>query len=412
MTRWLAKFAAIIFVAAILSAIFPFASRAQVGCIPNPNDTPPQWVAGCPITAAGLNHAFGTLGSGVTIVTTNAALQALTVSAGTAVARTGYYADSDGPITYYKTSATACTLNSGAGDGFSQVQITAGGCANIVPQKNGYDARQGGYNTSQNGTVNHNAVQAVIAYASGATETHNVQIPVAGSIDAYVNVPPGMTLSCGGDTQPLTRDTVGPLFKWTDSLANNVALGQVWFANVYNCKIDNGQLAGPGFLFFNTEHWHVYNSSSQNSAPGATVVISGVSAGVATVSSIVRGTIALNQSFICDGCQATTGPTSTGTAVGSNILTFAATPNGVAIGDYVVDTTTSQPIVNAFVTGVTSTTVTLSSNVQTPGVNSGDTIKFSKNYYPTISAQLTGPTGGAGTYQLVFPGSGSPASIN
>jgi hypothetical protein len=34
-------------------------AQAQTGCVPNPNNTPPPFVDGCPLTAAGLNSAIG-----------------------------------------------------------------------------------------------------------------------------------------------------------------------------------------------------------------------------------------------------------------------------------------------------------------------------------------------------------------
>lgn len=78
-------------------------------------------------------YIVGLLGGKLSHVANNAALAALPVSTGR-VRRDGFAAASDGGAADYTTTATACTLNNGAGNGGSQIGLTGAtyiGCAII-----------------------------------------------------------------------------------------------------------------------------------------------------------------------------------------------------------------------------------------------------------------------------------------
>lgn len=61
-------------------------------------------------------------------VTTNAALKALSTAAASSVTRIGFYTQGDVPPVHYSASASACSLNGGAGDNGSQVQSSDSKC--------------------------------------------------------------------------------------------------------------------------------------------------------------------------------------------------------------------------------------------------------------------------------------------
>lgn len=74
---------------------------------------------------------------------------------------------------------------------------------------------------------------------------------------------------------------------------------------------------------------------------------------------------------------APTGTTNGATSTSSAVLNFASVPAGIITGMLVQDTTHPTAIINTLtVVSQTSTTVTLSGNVVSPGVSSGDTIIF------------------------------------
>jgi hypothetical protein len=74
---------------------------------------------------------------------------------------------------------------------------------------------------------------------------------------------------------------------------------------------------------------------------------------------------------------APTGTTNGATSTSSAVLNFASVPAGIITGMLAQDTTHPTAIINTLtVVSQTSTTVTLSGNVSSPGVSSGDTIIF------------------------------------
>lgn len=73
----------------------------------------------------------------------------------------------------------------------------------------------------------------------------------------------------------------------------------------------------------------------------------------------------------------TTSTTSAASAIGNNVLTFASVPAGAVVGGLITDTTASAAIpAGTYIQSKTGTTVTLSANIVSPGVASGDTITF------------------------------------
>jgi hypothetical protein len=275
--------------------------------------------------------------------------------------------------------------------------------ANTAVQPVGVDTRDFGFAAAGSGSVNKAALQAAIDAAwKRDTPGGVVRLPIAATIDAPVYVPPGIKIVCGGSGAPLTRGSVGPLFVTTDQPGRTSAGGAIVNGvKLEDCAIDNNQLAGTGFALHNAQGWQFVNTSFRNVKPGAAFTISGISAGVMSVTAVNRGTIAIGDMVMCAGCGAVTGTTSAATAAGGTILHFAAVPAGVAVGNVTSDTTngnipTSTP---SYVTEVTATTVTLSQKATGAGVGSGDRVSFTGNTYQTVAAFGTG-TGGAGSYKL------------
>lgn len=107
---------------------------AQVGCVPNPNNSGPPFVNGCPITAAGLNVLANAVGIGLPQVSSNSGLTSLSGSF-SSVVRLGFTSAGDSPQVTYTLQNSPCSLGSGAGDGGSQVPVAGGGkcwIANLV----------------------------------------------------------------------------------------------------------------------------------------------------------------------------------------------------------------------------------------------------------------------------------------
>jgi len=91
---------------------------------------------------------------------------------------------------------------------------------------------------------------------------------------------------------------------------------------------------------------------------------------------------------------AVTAATSAATAVNGTVLTFTTVPAGVAVGGSVTDTTATAAIpAGTYVVSKTGTTVTLSANIITPGVGSGDSIKFGPSASVANAATFTGDLG-------------------
>lgn len=87
----------------------------------------------CPTAAPGdrSNKCASTafVGAGFTSsAANNAALAALSLPVGSSVTRLGFAIPGDGPPVTYTLSGSPCSINSGAGDGFSQVGATHAGC--------------------------------------------------------------------------------------------------------------------------------------------------------------------------------------------------------------------------------------------------------------------------------------------
>lgn len=140
---------------------------AQVGCVPNPNNSGPPFVNGCPITAAGLNVLANAVGIGLPQVATNAALTALTGSFNS-VTRLGFTSAGDSPQVMYALQNSPCSLNSGAGDNGSQVP-TAGGGKCWIANLNGIEVTPMIWGAAGNGTTDDTVpVQAAINAAQTA----------------------------------------------------------------------------------------------------------------------------------------------------------------------------------------------------------------------------------------------------
>ncbi len=82
------------------------------------------------ISPAGISQVGVT---GLPSVTTNAGLAATPSTFAPQVVRAGFYAAGDSQAIVYTSSATPCSLNSGAGDGGSQIPTSDNGCWNWIP---------------------------------------------------------------------------------------------------------------------------------------------------------------------------------------------------------------------------------------------------------------------------------------
>lgn len=136
---------------------------AQVGCVPNPNAAGPPFTNGCPIPASGLNMLANAVGVGLPQVSTTSALQAMSASAFTKVARLGFNTQGDTPALMYSLSNSPCSLNGGAGDNGWQVQVSGGGKCWIATFPNyGVEVGWWGASPSANGSTNSTAINAAI----------------------------------------------------------------------------------------------------------------------------------------------------------------------------------------------------------------------------------------------------------
>jgi hypothetical protein len=106
-----------------------------------------------------------------------AALRALDpLAPGAVVYRAGYYAPGDGGGAFYTFSTSACSLNSGAGDGGSQVEARGGGCWLLSPSA-GADPRAWGAQCGARADATA-AYQAAVDYASTAAGSVFVTCPL------------------------------------------------------------------------------------------------------------------------------------------------------------------------------------------------------------------------------------------
>lgn len=116
----------------VTAALCALASGAAAGPIPSyPAATTPLTGAEQLICAQGGVTKIcltGQAGGGGPPAANNAALQALAHNAAMSVVRQGFAAAGDSPPLTYTPSASACSLNSGAGDGGSQVPTSDSGC--------------------------------------------------------------------------------------------------------------------------------------------------------------------------------------------------------------------------------------------------------------------------------------------
>jgi len=101
-------------------------------------------------------------------VNTNAALSALDRTSFSAVVRDGYLAPGDAPALTYHPSASACSVNAGAGDGGSQVPTSDGGCWLAAWPASGLDVRE--FGARCDGTTDDSrSFQAALNAAASAT---------------------------------------------------------------------------------------------------------------------------------------------------------------------------------------------------------------------------------------------------
>jgi len=142
----------------------------------------------------------------IAVVPTDASLKALPLtgfSAGTVVQDTGYHVDGDMPSVEYTLQTSACSLNSGAGDGGSQVASNTPNNCWILSKSKIWDVRNFGAYCNYNvfngtGTVDTTAIQSAI----NAAQT----VPLAGNgtPNMQLHLPP----SCLTGPLTLTRPIV------------------------------------------------------------------------------------------------------------------------------------------------------------------------------------------------------------
>lgn len=109
--------------------VSPTQSYKLVFALPTDTDPPTS-----PIWTLDNIPPNGGIGGVTALANNNTALSALPHTIAAAVTRLGFAAAGDGPALVYLPSASPCSLNSGAGDGGSQVPTSDGGCwlANFV----------------------------------------------------------------------------------------------------------------------------------------------------------------------------------------------------------------------------------------------------------------------------------------
>jgi len=119
-------------------------------------------------------------------VPSTATLEALSASVGEVVSKTGYTTAGDMPPAAYIYASAACTLNSGSGDGGSQIPANAGGCWNILPGQK-YDPRQWGAVTGSTGTADQSApINAWLTYLGSLGGTGQGQVTADFGGETYV----------------------------------------------------------------------------------------------------------------------------------------------------------------------------------------------------------------------------------
>jgi hypothetical protein len=145
----------------------------------------------------------GTFNNGLPVseVQTDAALKAFPVTglaAGYAVRDVGYYAAGDMPAVLYTLQNSACSLNSGAGDGGSQIASNTSGHCWLLNTQTEYDARVWGIKPDYN-AGNHTGTDntTALSYAISA-----MQSTTAEQTGAQLILPPGLILT---GPQTITR---------------------------------------------------------------------------------------------------------------------------------------------------------------------------------------------------------------
>jgi hypothetical protein len=141
-----------------------------------------------------------------TRVASAAALSALPATVGGSAVRLGYATAGDAPALLYNLSGSACAVNSGAGDGGSQIPASGGGCW-LASFPGSADVREWG---AAPGAQSDSALNAAIAYAC-ATHTP-LTLPYPGNnpylINSSIQIGNGnaTTLStCNGVSLTITR---------------------------------------------------------------------------------------------------------------------------------------------------------------------------------------------------------------
>lgn len=127
--------------------------------------------------------------SGLPTVAGNAQLQAEPSSFGALVVREAFQSGYSGPVVFYQPSLNPCTLNSGAGDGGSQVLTSDGRCWLAILDPGRLDIRIWGAIGSADSTA---AINAAQAYARTLGGSGKVYIPSAGSPYKMAGTNPGL----------------------------------------------------------------------------------------------------------------------------------------------------------------------------------------------------------------------------
>lgn len=137
-----------------LFCALPALAQTPAGFVYGQVPTPSQWNAlfagkqdvlgAAAISASMLASGAAAANLGTTFVSNNAGLSALASTAFSQVTRFGYAAAGDAPSATFTSSASACSLNSGAGDGGSQVPSADGKCWTAQFPPSGADVRAWG----------------------------------------------------------------------------------------------------------------------------------------------------------------------------------------------------------------------------------------------------------------------------
>lgn len=239
--------------------------------------------------------------SSPTIANNNSAMASLSVSANPVVTRLGFATPGDSPAVTYVATSSACSLNSGAGDGGAQVP-GSGGCYVIAPREN-YDVSIWGVNPQQadNGpymdkvwswAANASAgSSSVIAADTGGGSTGtgtsgSSGIGSGGGVPGYGGSGTGgvhLTMQAGGfyfnstfdchAANGVSLDGQGDSTVWfrdqdygdtmTCTNAENIHVGHVWAEHFIGANpvssFSNGTGAWTGSTHGNTAHFHFVN---------------------------------------------------------------------------------------------------------------------------------------------------------